>query len=118
MITKESAIELQKIDCNCNDCIHMARDIVKATTYLVMDRGYQLEQFRNMKARAIRKARAHKDLVKREAALKDAIALSHTYIPQGVAVNYGWCEIFKKEVNFLPNTLQFDTQECFKHRRS
>lgn len=28
-MTKESIIELQKIDCNCNDCIFMKRDLNK-----------------------------------------------------------------------------------------
>ncbi len=28
-MTKESLIELQKIDCNCNDCKHMQRDLSK-----------------------------------------------------------------------------------------
>lgn len=28
-MTKESIIELQKIDCNCNDCKHMFRDLEK-----------------------------------------------------------------------------------------
>jgi len=30
---KESLIELQKIDCNCNDCIHMVRNITKFKSY-------------------------------------------------------------------------------------
>jgi len=28
-LSKESVIELQKIDCNCNDCIYMERDLSK-----------------------------------------------------------------------------------------
>lgn len=27
---KESKYELQKIDCNCNDCFHFARDVEKS----------------------------------------------------------------------------------------
>lgn len=30
---KESVFELQKIDCNCNDCIHLQRDMVKYKSY-------------------------------------------------------------------------------------
>ncbi len=30
---KESVIELQKIDCNCNDCIHLKRDFEKYKSY-------------------------------------------------------------------------------------
>lgn len=32
-------------------------------------------------------------------------------------INYGQCEKFSKEVTFIPNTCQLDTQTCFKHRR-
>lgn len=32
MMTKESIIELQKIDCNCNDCKFMERDLSRPPT--------------------------------------------------------------------------------------
>ena len=31
-MTKESTIELQKIDCNCNDCKHLIRHVQQAQT--------------------------------------------------------------------------------------
>jgi hypothetical protein len=33
-MTKESAIELQKIDCNCNDCKFMIRDYDKLEKHI------------------------------------------------------------------------------------
>lgn len=32
-MNKESIIELQKIDCNCNDCKHMKRNIEKFNSF-------------------------------------------------------------------------------------
>lgn len=32
-------------------------------------------------------------------------------------IHYGYCNSLNKDVSFLPNTCQLDTQECFKHRR-
>lgn len=32
-MTKDSIIELQKIDCNCNDCIFMQRDFEKFKSF-------------------------------------------------------------------------------------
>lgn len=32
-MNKESIIELQKIDCNCNDCKYLQRDIAKYKSY-------------------------------------------------------------------------------------
>ena len=35
-MTKESIIELQKVDCNCNDCKHMVRDIERYRSFDVL----------------------------------------------------------------------------------
>jgi hypothetical protein len=75
---KESIYELQKIDCNCNDCKFMIRDIEKRKQY-----DYLHEGQKNAKHR----------------------------------INYGKCSKFNKEVSFIPNHCQLDTQECFKHRK-
>lgn len=32
-MNKESIVELQKIDCNCNDCKHLIRDIEKYKSF-------------------------------------------------------------------------------------
>lgn len=32
--------------------------------------------------------------------------------------NYGFCNKLNKEVIFIPNTCQLETQNCFKHRRN
>lgn len=33
-------------------------------------------------------------------------------------LHYGKCSKFNKEVSFIPNTCQIETQECFKHRKN
>lgn len=114
---KESILELQKIDCNCNDCAFMVRDLDKYQCVLDHDKKYQLIFFRSKKARAIVRARNHKDPIKRSLALADAIALKHTYFPQRIPIGYGACTKFGKQVDFMPNVLQLDTQKCFKHRK-
>jgi hypothetical protein len=75
-------IELQKIDCNCNDCIFMVRDFEK---YKSFDHLYTNENGQVTRP-------------------------SHR-------LNYGNCNKFNKPVSFIPNTLQLDTQDCFKHRK-
>lgn len=32
-------------------------------------------------------------------------------------ISYGFCEKFNKEVTFISNTCQLDTQICFEHRK-
>lgn len=77
-MNRNSLIELQKIDCNCNDCKFMERDIDKRKKY---DHLY-----------------GHS---------KNA---SHR-------INYGYCNKLNKDVSFIPNICQIETQNCFKHRR-
>lgn len=40
-MTKDSIIELQNIDCNCNDCKHMSRDLQK---YKLFDNSFTNER--------------------------------------------------------------------------
>ena len=75
---KESIIELQKIDCNCNDCKFMVRDFEKLKSFDHLYKGREKSSYR---------------------------------------VNYGNCEKFNKEVSFIPNRCQIETQDCFKHRK-
>lgn len=75
---KESQYLLQKVDCNCNDCFFMKRDLAKFRSYDHLYEGAKSASYR---------------------------------------INYGFCEKFKKDVSFIPNHCQIDTQECFFHRR-
>jgi len=116
-MNKESIYELQKIDCCCNDCGYMVRDLEKYRLVLEDDKKWQLIFFRSKKARAIIRARQHKNPEKRQLALSDAIALKHTYFPQRIPIGYGACTKFGKQIDFIPNTCQLDTQNCFVHRK-
>lgn len=118
-MTKESIIELQCIDCNCNDCVHLSRNIARLNTVRAEDDDNQYWFFRRIKARRIWSAREKikKDKEKGQIALESAIALEYNYTPQTCAINYGLCGKLKKEVSFIPNTLQLETQGCFEHRR-
>lgn len=80
---KESIFELQKIDCNCNDCKFLVRDFEK---YKSFDYMYTNEK-------------------------GQVTSPSHR-------VNYGDCQKFSKQISFIPNTCQVETQHCFEHRRA
>ena len=76
---KDSIIELQKIDCNCNDCKFLQRDFEKRARFDSLHEG--------------QKNASHR-------------------------LNYGTCKKLEKEVSFIPNACQLDTQDCFEHRRT
>jgi hypothetical protein len=77
-MTQESIVELQKIDCNCNDCIYMSRDFAKLKSFDHLHKGQEKASHR---------------------------------------VNYGFCTNKLKNVSFIANTCQLNTQVCFKHRK-
>jgi len=118
-MTKESLIELQKIDCNCNDCKWMVRDVESYNVAIQEDKEQQLYFFNLKKDRLIASAKekVKKDAKRGELALKEATSMKFTYIPQKVNINYGACAVRESDITFIPNTFQLETQECFVHRK-
>jgi len=98
-MNKESRIELQRIDCNCNDCKFMVRDI---------DTFNKWKEF-------------HRNLSKKDFDKKKELGLIREKAPfqfrQNGLINYGDCSKLNKKVTFLPNQCCPENQECFKHRR-
>ena len=82
MNSKDSILDLQNIDCNCNDCVFMNRDIDKYNSFNAL--------YTNEKGEVTRPSSR---------------------------VQYGKCSKLNKDVSFIPNTCQIDTQNCFEHRR-
>lgn len=95
---KESIYELQKIDCNCNNCKYMIRDSDRFKKSLEFHRKLQLDEYEK---------RQKKDPNRKEFQFDKSAA----------SINYGNCTKFNKPVSFIPDTCQIDTQECFKHRK-
>lgn len=76
-LDKESAYLLQLIDCNCNDCAYLTRNLDKTNE-------------------------------SKQRSLKDGLHSS---------LNYGSCSKLNKNITFIPNICQIETQDCFKHRK-
>lgn len=118
---KESVIELQKIDCNCNDCLFMERNIDEFKLSLERHNKWQLDYFESIKAKKIKKAKWWRDnkndLEKWNDLLTEAEAMVFQFDKKEAMINYGYCAKLLNSVSFIPNTLQFTTQNCFKHRR-
>ena len=82
-MTKESIIELQKIDCNCNDCIFMARDSNKFQESKKMHYLWQLNYFNLIKEKT-----------------KDE-TMRFEFDSSTAMVQYGDCSKFNKPVSFI-----------------
>ena len=119
-MTKESTIELQNIDCNCNDCKFMERDLERYKESLELHQTWQFSSFELKKKRLIEKSEewAEKnEYDKAKSLFEEAQAMRFVFDKSYSLINYGKCKKFVKTVSFIPNTCQLETQECFEHRR-
>jgi hypothetical protein len=130
---KESIFELQNIDCNCNDCKHLFRLFDKQNNLLAADKVADEELFYIVREKKVKNIQEnissllkYKDVIN-QADLKIAkqknklqVLSKEKYGYQGrkAPVQYGVCCKFKKEITFIANTLQLETQNCFEHRRA
>ena len=116
----QSIIELQKIDCNCNDCGYMKRDFNKFEISLYNHYKWTMDHFNAKKNNLLEKAmnwRLRGFINKAEPLEKEASSMNFHFEKKKVTINYGYCHKLNKNVSFIPNVLQLDTQGCFKHRK-
>jgi hypothetical protein len=117
---KESIRLLQNIDCNCNDCIYMTRDIERHKSSQTLHHKWQLDYFNTIKNKVIEKGKdwiSKGENKKGDQLMKEADVMKFQYENTSY-INYGNCEKYNKSVSFIPNTCQLETQQCFQHRRS
>ena len=134
-MNKESLLALQELDCNCNNCIFMQRDLYKYNVSKEFHAKLQLDEFNREKYKLeqniqflterINKLKNDKNFTSvkdMEFSLKDLKRqfdkMQYQFDSSKVMINYGYCEKHKKDVSFIPNICQIETQECFKHRKS
>jgi len=116
-----SSYELQKIDCNCNDCKFMDRDLQRFKKSLNTHYKWQLDYFNTIRNNLYKKAEKWKRKgfpKKYETVKREADKMRFQFDKKKASINYGNCTKHNKPVSFLPNTLQLETQECFEHRKS
>ncbi len=118
---KTDNTELQKLDCNCNDCKFMIRDMAKFKESETTHDRWQKNHFDGIVARMQRGVDEHYKAQDFNAGYdleKKAKAMKYQFDRKECAINYGTCEKFSKGVSFIPGVLQLETQKCFEHRKS
>ena len=111
---KESIYELQKIDCNCNDCKFMVRDFEKFKKWENWNKEMQLADFAIKQAKEIEDAK--KQIPYNQWLVDKAMKMQFQF-DRKFLISYGNCKKFDKDVSFIPEICQLETQECFEHRR-
>lgn len=116
-----SAYLLQKIDCNCNNCYFMDRDMEKFKLSLKFNEELQLNQFNRSVERLRGIADEFKtkkyDLEKWDLLHQEADKLKFQFNRKSISIQYGKCRLLNKDVEFIPTLCQPETQECFLHRK-
>lgn len=120
-IETERAYNLQKLDCNCNDCGFLTRNLDAFNKSLKLHEKWQLGYFNGIKERLIETANFYKnkrgDLARWDTILDQVEKLKFQFDKSTCKISYGTCSKFNKDVSFLPNTCQIETQDCFVHRK-
>lgn len=93
------SFELQNLDCNCNNCVFMERDFETYKKWSDFHKDLQLKEFNSKKDLG---------LIRKTAQFQ---------FDKSNLIQYGKCTKLKKQVSFIPNILQLETQECFKNRK-
>ena len=117
---KESIFELQKIDCNCNDCKFMVRNIQKFKESQELHHKWQEDYFKSQQNALIKSAEEWKkkgEIEKYEYLIKESKKKTFQFNKNEVVIQFGNCVKFNKDVSFIPNTCQLETQDCFTHRK-
>lgn len=117
----DSIILLQQIDCNCNDCKFMVRDVDRFKKSLEFHKKLQYAAFEGKKNGIIAKAEYYKrekgDLDKWQNLHDEGNKMKFQFDKKDAILNYGTCSKLNKEVSFIPGRCQINTQQCFEHRK-
>lgn len=111
--------ELQNIDCNCSDCGYLERSLSKRQKHVDFHYRMQKSHFDSKRIKLIESGeeRLRKGQTdKAKLIFKEARKLSFVFNEGECSLHYGKCLKFDKQVSFISNTCQLDTQDCFIHR--
>lgn len=111
-----TSIELQNIDCNCNNCVFMERDLDEFKKWAEFRKQLQYKEFESKKNEAIEIANNHPEEKSKHSLLRKANKMTFQFDKSDL-INYGNCKKYHKSVSFIPNICQIETQDCFENRR-
>jgi len=125
---KESAYLRQKLDCNCNDCAFMVRDFDALENAKQVAEAGNLALFKKWQRRKMQQAwdvnnkqnqtpeQQEKNHERCSDLIKEVKKRKFIYSHDS-GILYGKCEKLNKQITFIPNVCQLETQECFLHRK-
>ena len=120
MNTKESKYEEQKINCNCNDCIYLERDFIALEESKKRNRSYYAWSYKYRRCNKLKRAKKALEGTETNQKRHDALLEERSNLSLDTSfrsgLSFGKCRKLEKDITFIPNLLQIETQGCFKHR--
>ena len=110
-------IELQNIDTNCNNCVHMVRDSETYTKWMRWHRILKYLDFRRERTKAFEDAKNEPTEAAQKAMLYYAKKMKF-FFEKKYLLQYGKCIKFNKNVCFIPDTTDINNTNCFQNRRT
>jgi len=113
------SIELQELDCNCSNCGYFSRSLSKRQKHVDFHYDLQKSYFNTKRIKLIGKGEwriKNGDKEKAKLILKEARKMVFAFDEGQCSLHFGLCKKFNKDVTFISNTCQLNTQECFIHR--
>ena len=116
---KESAIELPKIDKNCNDCKHLSRDLNAYNHSKTLHHLWQRKAYDKENSKRLEKAEYWLNQNEWEKArlIIDEVNKSKFSFNNDAHISFGECIKKIQPVSFIANTCQTENEFCFEHRK-
>lgn len=115
----ESTYELQKIDCNCGNCSYLSRSLSKRQSHVDFHFDMQKRHFNIKRIKLLERGEWWLKKSQKEKAkllFNEARKMKFVFDEGLCSLHYGTCSKLNKEVSFVANICQLETQNCFIHR--
>jgi hypothetical protein len=114
-------LERQIFDMNCNDCGHMVRSLSRRQEHVDCHYRMQKDLFDTKRLKVIkagerRLVKSEKDKAKK--LFKQAREMKFVFSESSCSLSYGKCNIKKKDMSFITETVMEENYHCFEHRKN
>lgn len=118
-MNKESILERQRADYNCNDCKHLERDMNAYNHSKTLHHLWQRQYFDLLNKKKLERADywLNNNEWEKAAALIEEVNQSKFAFNNTAHISFGECIKLIKPVSFIANICQPENRLCFCHRK-
>lgn len=113
-------IELQNLDCNCNDCFYLQRSLAKRQEHIDFHYQEQKKHFNTKRIKLLERGEywlfIKKDKKKAKLLFNEARKMLFVFSEGPCSLSYGKCILKKINISFIVKIMMEENFNCFKHR--